>query len=118
MNQEQILERKCFDFAQKLTGMEVKNHNEAHSWRMRQLHFTAVKTGVFVRKSLMHDSRREHAHHMLQACVHALESEYWLQLLSMNTDPEVNVDMALGEIREIISLLTNILKLKSFNPNY
>ncbi len=91
---------------------------DQESWRLKQLHFSAVKTGVFVRKSLMHDSRREHVHHMLQACVHALESQYWLQLLSKEGGSGATLQTALSEIADIIEILTAILKLKNHNPNY
>ncbi|MEM9327204.1 MAG: hypothetical protein AAGA85_16165 [Bacteroidota bacterium] len=119
MNQEQeeLLERKCFEFADRLSDIYVEAPDDPTAWRLRQLHFAAVKTGVFVRKSLMHDSRREHAHHMLQACIHALESEYWLQLL-VSKEPFEALNQALQQVKEIIVMLSQILKLKNFNPNY
>jgi four helix bundle protein len=77
----------------------------------KQLLRSSTSIGANVEEAVAASSRRDFLHRMTIASKEARESVYWLRLLDeSDLVPELDVDSELRSAREVVRLLTSIVK--------
>lgn len=112
MKQEQLLDDKCKAFAQQILEFVEQLKHLGIPHLVGELLREGVGIGIHVRQALSMKSRRNYLLKMNLASSNAIATAYWLELIARNQRFEPRPDNYLREVKEIISILSIILKLK------
>ena len=83
----------------------------------KQLLRSGTSVGANVEEAIAAESRRDFVHKMALASKEARETVYWLRLLSdSDLVPDLDVSVEIGSARELVRMLTSIVKTTSKTP--
>jgi four helix bundle protein len=111
------IREKSYSFALTIAGLYKRLREHREFVVSKQLLRAGTSIGANVEEATAAESRRDFIHKMTIASKEARETLYWLRLLD---DSELvrglNVTAELEQAREIVRLLTSIVKSLSANP--
>ena len=111
---ESIIRQKSFEFALTIINLYQERREYIIS---RQLLRSGTSIGANVEEATAGQSRKDFASKMAIASKEARETKYWLQLLKQSKLGDVDVAKELGQVEELIRILTAIVKTTSQSPN-
>ena len=83
----------------------------------KQLLRSGTGVGANVEEAIAAESRRDFVHKMALASKEARETVYWLRLLSdSDLVPDLDVSVEIGSARELVRMLTSIVKTTAQTP--
>ena len=102
---------KSFEFSIAIIRLYKKLQKIKEFVISKQLLRSGTSIGVNIEEAMAASSRRDFLYRMTVASKEARESVYWLRLLDeSDLVPELNVDGELESARELVRLLTSIVK--------
>jgi four helix bundle protein len=102
---------KSFEFAVAAIRLYKRLQGKNEFVVSKQLLRSSTSIGANVEEAVAASSRRDFLHRMTIASKEARESVYWLRLLDeSDLVPELDVDSELRSAREVVRLLTSIVK--------
>jgi len=114
---ENPVREKSYQFA--LTVIKLYSRIQEHNEYVisKQLLRSGTSIGANVEEGIAAESRRDFVHKMALASKEARETVYWLRLLSdSDLVPDLDVSGELGAARELVRMLTAIVKTTSKTP--
>ncbi|RLD75998.1 MAG: four helix bundle protein [Bacteroidetes bacterium] len=107
---QSIVKQKSYDFALKIIKFCAMLRNQKHFEISSQLLRSGTSIGANVEEALAGRSRKDFFAKMSIASKEARESYYWLRLLKESQLANIGVDDQIEDIRNIINVLTAIVK--------
>lgn len=107
---QNIIAEKSFGFALEIIDLYIQLTKENEYVISKQLLKSGTSIGANVEESVAAQSTRDFVSKLSIAAKEARETRYWLRLLSKSKLTEINVDDHLGQIEEIIKILTKSIK--------
>ena len=114
---ENIVKAKSFDFGLRIVKLyQYLVSNKKEYVLSKQLLRSGTAIGALIREAEQAQSKADFIHKLSISLKEANESEYWLELLYKSSylkEPEYN--SMVGELKEILKLLTSIIKTSKEN---
>ena len=101
---------KSFEFAIKIIRLSNKLQQQREFVISNQLVRAGTSIGANVEEAQAGQSRRDFLSKMAVASKEAREAKYWLRLIDQSGIGNVNVRSELGDVEELIRILTAIVK--------
>ena len=115
MQKESIIEIKTLNFSIYLIKtIEAINENK-QSTLIHQLLRSGTSIGANVKEASAASSKKDFINKMFIASKEARESEYWIKLILNSKYKNDNFEKLLSDIKEIINILTAIIKTSQQN---
>jgi four helix bundle protein len=110
VQKQNIIQMKTFDFALKIVELCKTLQKSKEYMASKQLFRSGTSIGANVEEALAAQSRKDFISKMSIALKEARETHYWLRLFQESQMVEGNYKVRIDEIREIIRILTSIVK--------
>lgn len=111
MSQKQnVIQTKTFSFALKIAKLCKSLQKSSEYMASKQLFKSGTSIGANVEEALAAQSRKDFVSKMSISLKEARESHYWLRLLQESQLVEGDYSSRIDEIKEIIRILTSIVK--------
>ena len=107
---ENLVQQKAFQFALDIISLYCKLRDEREYVLSRQLLRCGTSIGANIEEALAGQSRSDFIAKMTIASKEARETNYWLRLLHASELTTIDVTKELEQSREMVRLLTAILK--------
>jgi len=108
---ENPIREKSYEFALAVIKLYCRIQQQKEYVISKQLLRSGTSVGANVEEAIAAESRRDFVHKMALASKEARETVYWLRLLSdSDLVPDLDVSAELGSARELVRLLTSIVK--------
>lgn len=107
---ENVIQTKTFNFALKIAKLCKSLQKSSEYMASKQLFRSGTSVGANVEEALAGQSRKDFVSKMSIALKEARESHYWLRLLQESQLVEGDYSNRIDEIKEIIKILTSIVK--------
>ena len=108
---ENPVREKSYQFALTIIGLYSHLQGQREYVISKQPLRSGTGIGANVEEAIAAESRRDFVHKMALASKEARETVYWLRLLSdSDLVPDLDVSAELGSARELVRLLTSIVK--------
>ena|ERR1700733_3220357 len=111
-----VIHDKSFHFALEIIELYKKLQAEREYVLSRQLLRSGTSIGAHVEEAIAGQSRRDFLSKMAVASKEARETRYWLVLLQKSKLTKTELDPAIENIKELIRILTSIVKTTSESP--
>ena len=105
-----IIQTKTFHFALEIAKLCKSLRKDSEYMASKQLFRSGTSIGANVEEALAGQSRKDFVSKMSIALKEARETHYWLRLLQESQLVEGNYSKRIDEIKEIILILTSIIK--------
>lgn len=109
-NQDNVIQKKSFQFAAKIIGLSKQLQSGGEYIISKQLARSGTSIGANVEEALAGQSRKDFVSKMAIASKESRETRYWLRLLQETQTVKGDYTEYLGDIEEIIRVLTAIVK--------
>ena len=109
MKKDKLIKSKSFEFALLSIRIYMEMRDKKEYVISNQLLKCSTSIGANVEEALAAESRRDFLHKMSIASKEARESLYWIRLIRKSGLHQISDDHK-KEIKEIISILTSIVK--------
>ena len=117
-NSEKIgIEERSFKFALQIIDLYKDLKNNKEFIISKQLLRAGTSIGANVSEAQAAQTKKDFIMKMTIASKEARETRYWLQLLQQSKLVVIHLDDYLSEIKNIISILTKIVKTSQLNLN-
>ena len=107
---QNVIQIKTFDFALKIAKLCKSLQKSSEYMTSKQLFRSGTSIGANVEEALAAQSRRDFVSKMSIASKEARETLYWLRLLQESQLVEGDYSASIEEIKEIMRILTSIVK--------
>jgi four helix bundle protein len=107
---DSAIRTKSFEFAIKIIRLSNKLQQQREFVISNQLVRAGTSIGANVEEAQAGQSRRDFLSKMAVASKEAREAKYWLRLIDQSGIGNVNVRSELGDVEELIRILTAIVK--------
>ncbi|MFQ4137399.1 four helix bundle protein [Nodosilinea sp. PGN35] len=107
---ESIAQRKSFEFALGIIALYKQLQVQREFVISKQLLRSGTSIGANVEEATAAQSRRDFLSKMAIASKEARETRYWLRLLKESNLADIELRAELGQIDELIRILTAIVK--------
>lgn len=107
---DNIIEKKSFEFALRIIELYKQMQDQREYVLSKQVLRSGTSIGANVREATSAESKKDFIHKMSIASKEAKETEYWLLLIQQSKLVEIELTQLLKEIKEIIKILTSIVK--------
>lgn len=112
---DSVIRQKSFEFALAIIEL-YRKLQERHEYVIsRQLLRSGTSIGANVEEATAGQSRKDFLSKMAIASKEARETKYWLLLLQKSKLVDIDVTSHLGQVEELIRILTSIVKTTSEN---
>jgi four helix bundle protein len=108
-----VIQQKSFDFALRIINLYSRLQEQREYVLSRQLLRSGTSIGANVTEASAGQSRKDFLSKMSIASKEARETKYWLLLLNQSQLAKVDVSAELGDVEELIRILTSIVKTTS-----
>ena len=110
MAKEILIQQKSFAFSLSVIELYRKLQSRNEYVLSKQLLRSGTSIGANVEEATAAQSSKDFLSKMSIASKEARETKYWLRLLNESNITSINVKKELGEVEEIIRILTSIVK--------
>lgn len=110
MKKENIIVDKSFDFALNTIDLYRKLTEEREYIISKQLLRSGTSIGANIQEATAAFSRKDFVYKMSISSKEARETRYWLQLLEKSELTNLDVRPHLGEVENLVNILTKIVK--------
>jgi len=108
-----IIVDKTFNFSKEIIKLYIELKNEKVYELASQLFRSATSIGANLEEAQAAQSKKDFIAKMCISAKEARETRYWLKLIDETHISKIDVTSFLGEINEIINILTKIIKSSS-----
>ena len=114
---ENPVREKSYRFALTVIKLYSRIQKQREFVISKQLLRSGTSVGANVEEAIAAESRRDFVHKMALASKEARETVYWLRLLSdSDLVPDLDVSVEIGSARELVRMLTSIVKTTARTP--
>jgi len=113
MKQDNLIKDKSFNFALLIIKL-YRQLTAMHEYVIsKQILRSATSIGANIEEALAGQSKKDFLHKMTIASKEARETRYWLNLLDKSQIVDIDYKIYIGEIENIVNILTKIVKTSS-----